>query len=80
MWRKGSIAINGISLTVNEIRNNRIYSECNTAYKRNDNIGDWKSGDKVNLEFDIIGKYIAHFLSKVKRNNLTLEKLMESGW
>ena len=37
-------------------------------------------GDLVNLEFDMIGKYIAKALQKNEKKSLTINKLIESGW
>jgi riboflavin synthase len=61
---KGSIAVDGISLTVAKIRTVKFtvniipftYEHTNLKYKR---IGDW-----VNLEFDLIGKYVRKYRSQ----------------
>jgi len=64
---KGSITINGISLTVLNSKEN-CFSVCIIPYTyENTNIHQIKAGDLVNLEFDIIGKYIAKLIDK--RNN-----------
>ena len=64
---KGSITINGISLTVIDSKENS-FSVCIIPYTyENTNIHQIKAGDLVNLEFDIIGKYIAKLIDK--RNN-----------
>ena len=64
---KGSITINGISLTVLDSKENS-FSVCIIPYTyENTNIHQIKAGDLVNLEFDIIGKYIAKLIDK--RNN-----------
>lgn len=55
---KGSITVNGVSLTVVNSKNNEFsvaiipYTYNNTTFNR------LKEGDKVNLEFDVIGKYV----------------------
>jgi riboflavin synthase len=57
--QKGSITINGVSLTVVESRDNYLsvhiipYTFNHTSFK------EIKPGSKVNLEFDIVGKYVA---------------------
>ena len=59
---KGSITVNGTSLTVVESRSNEFsvaiipYTYENTIFKY------LKIDDEVNLEFDIIGKYVARLL------------------
>ena len=61
---KGSITINGISLTVLDSKEN-CFSVCIIPYTyENTNIHEIKAGDLVNLEFDIIGKYIAKLIDK----------------
>lgn len=58
---KGSICVNGTSLTVVEPTNSTFsvaiipYTYENTVFR------DMKVGDRVNLEFDILGKYIAKY-------------------
>ena len=61
---KGSIAVNGISLTVVNSNENH-FSVAIIPYTYNHtNFNDLNVGDNVNLEFDILGKYIAKMLSK----------------
>ena len=61
---KGSICINGVSLTVFDIVKNTFkvtiipYTYENTSFKK------LKEGDMVNIEFDMIGKYLARFNNK----------------
>ena len=58
---KGSVCINGVSLTVFDIAKNTFkvtiipYTYENTSFKT------LKEGDLVNIEFDMIGKYLARF-------------------
>lgn len=60
---KGSIAVNGISLTVVRADKN-VFSVCIIPYTyEHTNIHRIKIGNKVNIEFDILGKYIQRFLS-----------------
>jgi len=74
---KGSIAIDGISLTINKITNNstielniipHTIKETNLQYR--------KVGDIVNVEFDIIGKYVINALQSY--NGSTLENLLRN--
>ena len=61
---KGSIAINGISLTVIN-SNESDFSVAIIPYTyEHTNFKNLNTGDSVNLEFDILGKYIAKMLSK----------------
>jgi riboflavin synthase len=61
---KGSIAINGISLTVvNSKKNSFSVAIIPYTYKYT-NFNNLQVGDNINLEFDVIGKYISKILSK----------------
>ena len=60
---KGSIAINGISLTIAEISPNSVVVWIIPHTKRETNIGAVKSGDLVNVEFDILAKYVERVVS-----------------
>ena len=61
---KGSITVNGTSLTVVNSKNNEFsvaiipYTFENTIFK------DMKIGDVINLEFDVIGKYVARLQNR----------------
>ena len=82
---KGSIAIDGISLTVAKVY------KCNFSvsiipHTVNETILSHKSvGDNVNLENDIIGKYVEKLInfgdkSNKLESNITMEFLMENGY
>jgi len=61
---KGSITVNGVSLTVVDSKDNG-FSVCIIPYTyEHTNFHQLKIGDKVNLEFDIIGKYVAKLLGR----------------
>lgn len=76
---KGSIAINGISLTIAEL-NAHDFSVCLIPHTWNaTNLCQAAPGDMVNLEGDIIGKYVAHQL-QLKKDPVTMEMLREAGF
>ncbi|MBN1573868.1 MAG: riboflavin synthase [Deltaproteobacteria bacterium] len=79
---KGSVSVNGISLTVNSISDDSFTINIIRHTAENTNLLDIKVGDEVNLEADIIGKYVERFLSKdrEKWEGLTLTKLAEEGY
>lgn len=65
---QGSITVNGISLTVAKSEDN-LFSVAIIPYTWEfTNMKYLKKGDKVNLEFDIIGKYIARLIKKQNVN------------
>lgn len=61
---KGSITVNGVSLTVVDSKD-RQFSVCIIPYTyEHTNFHQLKIGDNINLEFDIIGKYVARLMGK----------------
>jgi len=60
---KGSITINGVSLTVVEIWSGRYTVWLIPLTQEITNLWEIKIGDLVNLEFDMIGKYIINYLN-----------------
>ena len=80
---KGSIAIDGVSLTVGEVRKNgfKVYLIPHTLEITN--LGLRKRGDELNIEFDIIGKYIYKIQEtkdKRQETRVTKEFLKEKGF
>jgi len=63
---KGSITVNGVSLTVVDSEKG-LFSVCIIPYTlEHTNFHSFKVGTKVNLEFDIIGKYVARLMEQQK--------------
>ena len=78
---KGSIAVNGISLTVADIRDNIFTIAVIPHTYQNTTLNTLKSGDFVNIETDILGRYIEKFLSVNDNNSkLTEDFLKENGF
>lgn len=61
---RGSVAVNGVSLTVSELDRDGFYVELIPETQKRTNLGNLRIGYYVNLEADIIGKYILTFLEK----------------
>jgi len=61
---KGSVAVDGISLTVNECKRNRFYVNIIPHTARETTLGFKKAGDAVNIETDILGKYVEKLLQQ----------------
>ena len=61
---KGSITINGVSLTVVNSKDNSFSVAIIPYTFQNTNFWNIKVNDLVNLEFDVIGKYVAKLLAK----------------
>lgn len=60
---KGSITINGVSLTVINSRENEFSVAIIPYTFENTNFKSFKVGTKINLEFDVIGKYVSKLYS-----------------
>ena len=61
---KGSITVNGVSLTVVDSKNNQFSVAIIPYTFEHTNFQSFEVGTKVNLEFDLIGKYISKLYSK----------------
>lgn len=82
---KGSVCINGVSLTVNEVKDNLFRLTLIPYTLKETNLLELKVGDLVNIEFDVLAKYVANMLSnesakKEHKTNLTEEKLRSLGY
>jgi riboflavin synthase len=63
---KGSVAINGVSLTIAKLHSSSFDAEIIPITLKNSNLSLLKPGNKVNIECDIFGKYVYNWLSKTK--------------
>ncbi len=60
--RKGSITINGVSLTVNDVTHDSFLVNLIPHTLEVTNLGDLKQGDRVNLEIDLVARYVERML------------------
>jgi riboflavin synthase len=75
---KGSIAVDGVSLTVNRCEKNRFHVNMISHTARMTTLGFKKVGDPVNIETDIIGKYVERLLQPGKGMDMAF--LAEHGY
>lgn len=66
---KGSVAVDGISLTVNECRRDGFSVAIIPFTLAHTNLRARRLGDKVNIETDLIGKYVRSFMPKRRRKS-----------
>jgi riboflavin synthase len=64
---KGSVAVNGVSLTIAELGNSWFEVELIPITLKNSNLGDLRTGDSVNVECDMIGKYVYNWTYQFKK-------------
>jgi len=78
---KGSIAVNGISLTVIDVGQNNFTVGIIPYTWQNTNLHKIKKGDLVNLEFDLLAKYVESILKpQENRERITSKFLADAGW
>ena len=68
--KKGSIAINGVSLTVVDVSDNYFEVSLIPETIKNTNLSNLKVGDIVNIEYDLFAKYIQKFTQPKKEITL----------
>ncbi|HEY6839748.1 MAG TPA: hypothetical protein VI114_00910, partial [Chthoniobacterales bacterium] len=59
---KGSIAVNGVSLTVAELRLDRFVNWIIPHTWGQTNLHRLRPGDRINLEFDVVAKYVERMI------------------
>lgn len=78
---KGSITIQGISLTVNGVNDSGFDVAIIPHTEEQTNLGELSLGDGVNLEIDLIARYVARLLSAgADPQSLTMDKIREAGF
>jgi riboflavin synthase len=78
---KGSIAIEGISLTVAQIRDDELSVAIIPHTYKATNLSSIKTGDSVNVEVDVLAKYAEKMAKGTgQKSSLTIERLMEEGF
>ncbi len=75
---KGSVTVDGISLTVNRCERNRFYVNIVPHTARVTTLGFKMIGDQVNIETDILGKYVEKLLHRNEGIDMTF--LVEHGF
>ena len=83
---KGSVTVDGISLTINHLRGNILSLNLIPHTAERTNIGTWKTGAKVNLEVDVLARYIERLMLGDKaaetkeQSKLSMAFLAENGF
>lgn len=77
--RKGSVAVDGISLTVKDAEGEYFVVAVIPHTYKNTNLQFKKPGDKVNLELDVIARYVARLMG-YEREDLSLDLLKRAGF
>jgi riboflavin synthase len=78
---KGSIAISGVSLTVAGLQDRTVRVALVPATLKHTTLGSYRAGQKVNVETDLVGRYIVHTVRRLLPGGggLDLSDLEERG-
>jgi riboflavin synthase len=77
---KGSIAVNGVSLTVSRLESKRFYVSLIPESAQRTTLVNIEEGCEVNIETDIIGKYLARFAGKSSFSEIQEDFLKRCGF
>jgi riboflavin synthase len=78
---KGSIAVNGVSLTIAALRQSSFAVHLIPHTWSHTSLHALKTGHSVNLETDLIGKYVQRYLGRMQGDKgVTMEKLLAAGF
>lgn len=78
---KGSLTIEGISLTVAEVEGSQVWVAIIPRTAEVTNLRSLKPGDPVNLEVDVMAKYVEKMIAPENtKSSITLEKLVKAGF
>ena len=77
IWRKGSVTLNGVSLTVNEVTN-EYFSVCLIPETlRVTNLVNLKPTQSINVEFDYMARAVVNFLENSNAGGLQPEEIFK---
>ena len=80
MIEKGSVALNGASLTIAELEDGGFSVALIPTTLSNTNLGQLQPGQKVNIETDLIVKYVAKVIAARQEKGITMEQLRQHGF
>ena len=78
--KKGSVCIDGVSLTVNEVSDNSFSVNIIPHTADATIIGDYRSGTEVNIEVDLLARYVERLLGNGDESAITEEYLRVHGY
>jgi riboflavin synthase len=78
--RKGSVCIDGVSLTVNRVEGASFEVNIVPHTLEATTLDEWVPGHRVNLEVDIVARYLERLLGEATPGGLTFDMLKEAGF
>ncbi len=77
--RKGSVCVDGVSLTINAVSGNSFELNIIPHTAETTTMGEYSTGTAVNIEVDLVARYVERLLAK-DQGGLSLEKLKAHGY
>jgi riboflavin synthase len=77
---KGSVAIDGMSLTIAEMESDAMSVAVIPHTYKHSNLPSRRAGDRLNLECDVLAKYVEKLLGPRAKSSLTIEQLRDLGY
>lgn len=77
---KGSITLNGISLTAAEVDGSIVTVSLIPFTLGNTNLWQKKAGDSLNIEVDLLAKYVENFIKSKEQKTISVEKIKTWGY
>jgi len=77
---KGSVAVDGVSLTVNSVRGARFVVNIIPHTQQKTVFGDYKAGTAVNIEVDLLARYLERLVQPDAPRGVDLATLREHGY
>ncbi|HAR62132.1 MAG: riboflavin synthase [Candidatus Margulisiibacteriota bacterium] len=77
---KGSVAIDGISLTVVDVQGDSFSVSIIPHTIKNTTLHDKRQGDKVNIEVDLLARYVVNYIGNNNRNHISWEDIAKVGF
>jgi riboflavin synthase len=77
---KGSVCVDGISLTIAELTDTTFKVAIIPHTREATNIRQWKAGTQVNLEADLVGKYVRRHLDQARHASIDEDLLRRTGF
>lgn len=83
--KKGSIAVNGVSLTVNDIENDVFRLTLIPHTQNTVDFSGFEPGSKVNLEVDVLARYLERLIEaksekKTQSSGISMSTLIKNGF
>lgn len=72
IWKKGSVTINGVSLTINEVKDNTLQVTLIPETLRRTNLGQITVGQKITLEADPMARGVVNFMRTQQNQDVQL--------